>query len=231
MMPEVGTHNDVEIIERVLTEKATGTLELAMRCKVGNAEIIAYQYLVAKDGTPSERTIRTLREATGWDGQLETICEGEWPLVQIVVEDEIYQERERRRVKWVNPNNSEGAGPLKGDDIKALAAKYGAKFRALAGGVPASKAPPKPATKADPKPKAAPKPAPKPPAEDESTLDECWKMLTDAFPGAEQAALEKQWFDTLTAAVPGKHQAGFDAADWGKVKAKIVADGTDAQPF
>jgi hypothetical protein len=215
-MPEVGTHNDVEVTERVLAEKQSGALELALRCKVGECEIIGYQYLVAKDGTPQERTIKNLREATGWDGQLESLLDGEWPMVQIVVEDEEYEGKKRRRVRWINPNNAEGGnGSLKGDDIKMLAAKYGAKFRALSGGVPA-----KPAAKPAAKPTA--KPTPKPAG---STMEECWELIQKAYPGAEQDALEKEWFDTLKKALPGKHQAGFGPAEWQKVKEAIIADG------
>jgi hypothetical protein len=126
------------------------------------------------------------------------------------VEDEEYEGKKRRRVRWINSNNSDGAGSLKGSDIKMLAAKYGSKFRALSGGVPVK---PTTATTAKPKPQAG----------DVSSIEECWELLRKAHPGSKQAELENEWREILAAACPGKRD--FKPADWQKVKVAIIADG------
>ena len=114
--------------------------------------------LVQKDGTLSERGFKDAQAILGlsgpwdwaaWDAEPESWAGHD---VEAVIETVQSVKGEFSSVKYLNPP---GGQKMEKADGRALAAKYGAKTRALFGGVPAAPAK-KPAA---PKPPAAAKPA------------------------------------------------------------------------
>jgi len=87
----------------------------------------------------------------GWSGNVEELVEGAgWvpKPCQITVDYETFDQQTRLKVNWINEWESAGGGGLKVVDaggVKALAAKHGAKLRAIAGNL-ARNAPKAPAS-------------------------------------------------------------------------------------
>jgi hypothetical protein len=113
--------------------------------------ITGWWTLINTNGGANEITLKTMREALGWDGQsFSSLQGGDWTAmeVQIVVEPEEYKGKTTLKVRYMNPRDY--AGGLKSADpqaVQSLDAKYGAVLRALnksLGGTP--KPPTKPST-------------------------------------------------------------------------------------
>ena len=209
-----GIYNDVTAGKRGLTEKESGALELAIECLVPDgSSIVAYLYLVSKAGAINEKTVANLKAAVGWDGlAISALVEDAWPAFQITVAPEEYQGKTRNKVQWLNPNNSTGGSEIHSDDLKAIAAKYGAMFRAVAG----PQAPKAPQWAGAPKKGGTPTPKAKP--IEPSNQDECWALIQKAYPDSMLEALEEMWFAELGKIVKGKDQGDYTPEDWGKVK-------------
>ena len=114
-----------------------------------------YQYIIKANGDVNTPGVEALMKAMGWSGNVEELVEGTgWKPkpCQITVESETYNGKTSLRVNWINDWNSVGGSGLKTADVnsvKALALKYGAKLRAIAGNLarntpkaPTAKAPP-----------------------------------------------------------------------------------------
>ena len=122
--------------------------------RTGRADDHRHVYLSKTDGTQNGRALRTVKEVFGADYHDErALTEGEWPAFQIVVEDEDYNGKTYRKVKWFNRNHAEPPG-MREPNSEAKS-KASARFRELfAGGAPmpadpfgdAPPAPPAPAT-------------------------------------------------------------------------------------
>jgi len=122
-------------------------------------------------------------------------------------------------------------------DRRALLAKYGAKFRAIAGGASASHRHPQPAH-ANPRP-APPAPGQMPvrgkvPAKPTrqqlpppSTEDACWSRWGEQNPTLTEKELQDGWFSMLDRVMPGKATGDYTPEDWGRV----MADINDYVPF
>lgn len=129
-------------------------------------EIVGYFYMEKKDGTANERTIKSIREAFGWDGiDLNALHNNDWSTteVQLTLENETWQGKTRLKVKWLNPRDYAGgqferAAP---ETVKAIGSRLGAKLRAL-GGAPVGSTAPAGKPKAPPPPNGTKKPAPAP---------------------------------------------------------------------
>ena len=131
--------------------------------------------------------------------------------------------------------SSGGAAVLPDKESRAtLVSKYGARFRALAGGVSATRSQKPETEKAGPAstPQAGPPPAPLrprsgpppgPPAKGGpvSTLEECWNELGKKFPDEMREELSERWFKLLGEVCAGKDQAEFGPEDWGRVMGVI----------
>lgn len=134
-----------------LEEKDTGTVQAKIAFAVHeylngdtwedwreyDVGISGYFNIIKKDGNPNEHTIKSLRESLGWDGvDLAALQDTDWTdkTVQITCSQEVYEGVTRLKVQWLNPENWEGAQaqPLDSAKVKSLAAKFGAKLRALA---------------------------------------------------------------------------------------------------
>ena len=129
-------------------ESQGGALVLALVVKLTDGpELKSYHTLVNKDGVINTRTVDNLKAWSGWDG-----ADPFWFMerdlsavdVEVVIANEPgYSDPTRMypKVKWVNPPGGGMGGVPDAADRRTVLAKYGAKFRALSGGVPASAAP------------------------------------------------------------------------------------------
>ncbi len=126
-------------------ESEKGALVLALVVSIENGpELKSYHTLVNRDGSINTRTVENLKAWSGWDG-----VDPFWFMandlsgvdVEIVLVNEPgFQDPNKLfpKVKWVNPPG--GGHKMPGcADRSAILAKYGAKFRAVAGGVPAGR--------------------------------------------------------------------------------------------
>jgi hypothetical protein len=208
---EPGTY-DCKTTAATIYEAPSG----AVMCRIGlDIGLTGGICLVQKDGTLSERGFRDVQAIFGWSdwdwgrwgGEPEDHAGHD---VQAVIETAQGERGEFSSVKYINPPGG-GSQALPKADAKSLAAKYGAKTRALLGGT----------APAAPKPPAAgkrpPPPATKPPAKP-STMEDCWAEFCKANEGTPETELYDAWHAKVLN-VTGKTQNDCTPADWGKVYA------------
>lgn len=207
---ENGTYKGIVKDISVYLRGENNRLSAAVQVEINGKELLFREWLELNDGTMSPERIANFRKCfPKWDGTIETLDDTQIVYgaeVQCVVENEADQKDPAKtwsRIRWMNPVGGGSAAMPEKASKATLLAKYGSKFRALAGGTPALKAPP---------PSKAP-PIPKPTVA-ESTQDECWAALNDA-----SAAGEARWFALI--AQSGKDQAAMTGTDWGAVMATI----------
>jgi len=194
----------------------------AVMCRIGlDIGLTGGICLIQKDGTLSERGFRDAAAILGIQGGWDWDAWGADPEawaghdVEAVVETVQGDRGEFSSVKYLNQPGG-GGNALPKADAKALAAKWGAKTRALFGGAPAApKAPSKPA----PRPPAAKPPPPKPPVK-VGTMDEAWAEFCRLNESMGEAALYVAW-DALIERVVGKHSADATPDDWGRVMVEL----------
>ncbi len=116
-------------------------------------------WIIKKDGKTNESGVKSAFKA-GWDGDLASVESGDWKPIpcQFVVKSESYKNKRGEEVvtlkaAFVNGYDDpvgKSYGNVDQDKVKALNAKYGGAFRALAGSASKPKAPstppPKPGT-------------------------------------------------------------------------------------
>jgi hypothetical protein len=118
--------------------------------------IRGFPNIIGRNGEPNVKGIESLIKATGWSGNVEELVEGTgWKPkpCQITVENQTYEGKTALKVAWINDWNSEGGGGPKTADagsVKALALKYGAKMRAIAGNLARNMPPTAPKPSAPP---------------------------------------------------------------------------------
>lgn len=164
--------------------------------------------LIQKDGTLRESGFKDVQAILNLPGPWDWNTWSRPPedfaghAVEAVVEKVQGQRGEFSSITYLNPP---GGGRMVQADAKALAAKYGAKTRALFGGAPATA--PKP-------PVVAPKPPPAPPAAavPPSTMEACW----DAWLKAGNDGDADKWYADVKKHT-GKEQTECSPADWGKM--------------
>jgi hypothetical protein len=164
MIP-VGTHNDIRAGRRLIYTTKNGALALDIECQAPDGQTITGTlYLSKTDGTPNGRALRTISEVFGIDYHDErALTEGELPPFQIVVEDEDYNGKTYRKVKWFNPNHYAPVRAEPNSDAKRQASE---RFRKLFNGGASMPADP---FGAQP---PAPAPQPTPPADPTPTQTE-----------------------------------------------------------
>jgi hypothetical protein len=221
-LPTVGTHA-ATAAEASIYESDGGAVMLAIRCATTDGcTITTHQCLVQKDGTPSERTLKNLREVFGVDmanpfDLVDKINAGDPTEFDIVVEADTWEGKDTVRVAWINPKGKSGGAALKQGDRSTILAKYGAKFRAVAGPVPVK-----------PKAPAAPKPPPPTPAAEDtrasrygaSTMERAWQAVCQGTPGLDQQKRADAWRAYLAKQYPGKQQGDLTPEEWGEVEQK-----------
>lgn len=122
-------------------------------------------------------------------------------------------------------------------DRRALLAKYGAKFRAIAGGASSSHRPQQPAHASHRQSSPGPAPAsargnvPARPARQQmpapSTEEACWSRWVEQNQTMTEKEIQDGWFSMLDRLMPGKDPGGYTLEDWGRV----MADINDYVPF
>jgi hypothetical protein len=186
-LPEIGIHVAKPVGKIVIAERAVGQdgLQAFIPCEVCEGEhagsrITAIRTIVSKEGAVQMNEVEKLKEIFGVDGTLDSIFglmdadQGE-KRFEIDVQDEEYNGKVSRKVKWINPIGGGGGGMKMPEpaDRRSVLTKYGSKFRALAGGAPVKPATPAPATPKPPVTPPKPKAPPVPQTGPTSTMEEC----------------------------------------------------------
>jgi hypothetical protein len=203
-------------------EAASGAVMCSMVVDVNGSHLKGGICLVQKDGTLSERGFKDVQEIFGWRdwdwerwGQEPETFAG--AAVQVKVETVQGDRGAYSSIKYVNPAG--GGQRLEAANAKGLAAKYGAKTRALFGGTPAAPGRPTP-----PKPPVVKPPPPPPqPQTVTSTMEECWDVFCKKNEGKPELELYGLWSDRVMAET-GKSQNDCGAQDWGKLMGSMTAD-------
>jgi len=227
------TVRDISMYLRGENERLTAAFRLDCEGK----DLVHREWMELNDGTISDKTIRRLRDCfPQWDGSIETLEQGVCVKdveVDVTVENEPDRndpEKWWTRTRFMNPPGGAGGSASMPDreSRATLVSRYGARFRALAGGKQvsgagtAAAATPAPASP----PPSAPPPPPPAPAKVEapvapSTLEECWEALCDKHPDELREQVGERWFEILGRVGNGKDQADFEPEDWGRVLAEI----------
>ena len=211
--------------------------------------------LVKADATILTKTVDTLKAVFGWDGAdpfwlMENSADG-GSLREVTFEIVGGPETGDKggqyfKSQWLNPLGGGMKTPVAANR-ESVMAKYGGKFRALAGvaagvanggtsniqhstpniqsgkvsgGTPATTggAPVLPKSKMPP-------PVPKTPTvASPSTMEEAWAALNENNPGKDGAAIEKIWFDTIAKLFPNKSNTDLKVHEWGRLKAEFEKD-------
>lgn len=198
-------------------------------------DITGYFYLEKKDGSINTITVDQLKSALGWSGQdllwLQDADFSDTP-VQIKLEYETYDGKDRLKVRYIDAADATPSGVPKASDEtrRSLAGRLGAKLRALSGapvttpkptGTP--KLPNRPSAvsaKAPARSAASPPTAPAPvPATAAVTMQEAWEHFANHCPEhLDDKAVTNEWFRVLSELVPGKEPQAITPAEWAKVK-------------
>lgn len=206
----------------VLYESKGNALMCVFDVEVEHRILKAWITLVQKDGTLSERGLKNVQEIMDWptwnweafDADPVTTFGGR--AVSAVIEiSEDQNDNAVNKIKWLN---AQGGGIQKAD-AKAMMAKYGAKFRAICGGAPASTKTSKMEQPNLPKRHAAPLSA----DETKSTQEACWEKLCKVMSGKPPATVEAAWFRLVDKIGSGKDQKDMTPAEWGKAMALIAS--------
>ena len=200
-------------------ENAKESLIVCIEVDVQGEMLRYYATIATKDNGINTRTVEGLKAMFGWDGldpfwfsdHGADYAERE---VEATIELKQGTSETFANVKYLDPpGGSSGGGQMPAAGNRAaLLAKYGSKFRAIAGGTPAAK----PAQASLPLAKGPPA---KPPTikslVNPSDQGACWARY------CELGGTEDKWFETLAAAVPGVDQGDLTASQWGMVLAHI----------
>lgn len=227
----------------VVYETQKGALCAAIPCVVNEGDMVGEKIkttmtIVKSDGTLMERTISTLKEVFGWDGQNPfDLMDNSYEEVQFQIEvemeigvdsktgEQIKDEQTGEpvwfpKVKYLNPLGGKSINMPEAADRKSVLAKYGSKFRALSGGAPVktpAKAPTAPPAKKTPPP--AP-PAPPAPVGPTATMEEAWAACCEH----NQDNSEAVWAEVFERMFPGKTNSDLKPHDWGNLKSKFEDD-------
>jgi hypothetical protein len=216
-----GTYEGVTVAVSIY-EAPSGAVMCSMVVDVGGTHLKGGICLVQKDGTLSERGFKDVQSIFGWS-------DWDWAkwnqepeafagaAVQAVVETVHGERGEFSSIKYINPPGG-GRQRLEKADAKGLAAKYGAKTRALFGGSPAGPA----AKTLPPAPKMPLPPTPPPPTATvaPSTMEECWDQFCQVNKSKTELELYDLW-PKFIKEVTGKAQMEVTPQGWGKVRDAI----------
>ena len=193
-------------------------------------DAVAYCYVEKRDGSLNDFQVEALKEAFGWPGIDPFWFEEnkELPPVQVTLQAEEYNGKERIKVQFINSYDSEPGGitHADADTRRAMLARLGHKLRAHSGGKPAPA--PKATGAPTPPPKAAPAAektpaAPAPAAKPTSTMDAVWALFAKwaVGKGASQDELNKTWFDAIKAVCGHEDADKVMPEQWAQVAEKL----------
>ena len=228
-----GTYEGLTVAASIY-EAPSGAVMCSMVVDVGGAHLKGGICLVQKDGTLSERGFKDVQLIFGWsdwdwskwDQEPEAFAGA---AVQAVVETIQGERGEFSSIKYINPPG--GGQRLEKANAKGLAAKYGAKTRALFGGVPSAPAARAPSPRPSPlkgegeeRGGKTPPPPPTPPppavAVNPSTMEECWEQFCQVNASKTELELYDLW-PKFVKEVTGKTQMEVTPQGWGKVRDAI----------
>ena len=218
----------------VIYEASTGSLCAAVPCSMTESGFTFKHTMtiVKADGTVQTKTTDTLKAVFGWDGldpfwlMDNSVDDGAMRLVEFEIvggpetgdKGGLYF-----KSQWLNPFGG-GLKTPEAANRQSVLAKYGGKFKALAGsvgGAPLKTAPAKPAPT---KPTAPTAPPPSRPPQGTATMEQAWSALNEANPGKDPAAIEKIWFDTIGKLFPNKSNTDLKLHEWARLKAEFEKD-------
>ena len=229
-----GTYEGVTVAASIY-EAPSGAVMCSMVVDVGGTHLKGGICLVQKDGTLSERGFKDVQLIFGWS-------DWDWAkwsqepeafagaAVQAVVETIQGERGAFSSIKYINPPG--GGQRLEKADAKGLAAKYGAKTRALFGGVSQSAGGSGQRAVGEKKPSPQPSPLkgegeartpPPPPAAAvvaPSTMEECWDQFCQVNRSKTELELYDLWPRFINE-VTGKTQMEVTPQSWGKVRDAI----------
>jgi hypothetical protein len=221
-------------------ESQGGALMLALKFAITDGPTLTARVcLVNKDGAVNTNNLARLREWSGWDGAdpywfMETDLSG--VDVELVIENEEYQGKVSPSVKWINkPGTGGGAKLPDAADKRAILAKYGNFFRALAGGTKPAPKPAAPPSTPPARPSAPPaRTAPSAPPPKAHTQATAWAVMSEKAEaaGMKQEQIEARWYEFVDAT--GMNQAAMTPEGWAQIEKAILdaaADGTLSMPF
>jgi hypothetical protein len=236
----------------VIYEASTGSICAAVPCVVAAPpanEGFTFKHtmvLVKADGTILTKTTDTLKTVFGWNG------EDPFWLMDNSIDSGSMRDSEFEIVggpetgdkggqyfksQWLNPLGG-GMKTPEAANRESVLAKYGGKFRALAGvAAPPANAPSVPcatvaaplamattrATRVLPKSKTPPPPV-APTQLAPATMEQAWAALNEANPGQPAAVIEKIWFDTIGKMFPNKSNTDLKMHEWARLKAEFEKD-------
>jgi hypothetical protein len=241
-----GTYEGLTVAASIY-EAPSGAVMCSMVVDVGGTHLKGGICLVQKDGTLSERGFKDVQLIFGWsewdwakwDQEPEAFAGA---AVQAVVETVQGERGEFSSIKYINPPG--GGQRLEKANAKGLAAKYGAKTRALFGGVSQTaggsgqgavvrKAPsPQPSPlkgEGEERGGRTPPPPPTPPFDSAqgkpaavapSTMEECWEQFCQVNASKTELELYDLW-PKFVKEVTGKTQMEVTPQGWGKVRDAI----------
>lgn len=248
MLPNREGRFKASILDHAIAE--TGPNHLAtFICKFGLAEeqvngewtplgpedagfaITGYFYLEKRDGSINTIIVDQLKAAFGWDGRDPMwLQDSDFTglAVQVKLEYDTYDGKQRLKVRYVDAADAQGGGgvPRADDSVRAgISARLGSKLRALAGGTPVSTPRPagRPAMPTAPKAVAPAKPAARPAAPAKSPADEAWEAWSGMNEDLPADAVEAEWFKWLGIVFPGQSAANFTTAQWVAVRDRARA--------
>lgn len=212
----------------VIYEASTGSLCAAIPCVMVDTGFTFKHTMtmVKADGTIQTKTTDTLKAVFTWDGAdpfwLMDNSEDGKPMRDVEFEivggpETSDKGNQYFKSQWLNPLGGGVKAPAAANRQSVLA-KYGNKFRALAGASAPAPAPAAP--KAPPVPKPAPT-AP-PPGAPTATMEEAWTALNEANADKPADVMEKIWFDTIAKLFPNKSNTDLKPHEWGKLKSKFA---------
>lgn len=203
-------------------ENAKESLIVCLEVDVQGEMLRYYATIATKDNGINTRTVEGLKTMFGWDGQdpfwfADHGADYAEREVEATIELKQGNTETFANVKYLDPPGGQsGASQMPAAGNRAsLLAKYGSKFRAIAGGTPAATPPAArkpPAQAALPLAKGPPTLASIAKISDQGA---CWAKFCEA------GGTEDKWFDTLAEAVPGVDQGDLTPGQWGMVLAHI----------
>lgn len=224
----------------IIGEASTGALMADVPCVISQGEHAGFTCkalvcIATKDGALQTNAIDNLKAAFNWDGvdpfvlmfnddnsPRQGFPELEFSLSQCIHEE--YKDKTYFKVGWLNPLGG-GMKRIEPADRRSVLAKYGSKFRALAGGAAKSSAPAaKPTAAKTPPAPAAKKPTLPPSNGPTATMEECWEELCKANDGKYQDELSELWFATIKSEFNTDNNSDVTPQQWGALKAKLTDD-------
>ena len=230
-----GTYEGLTVAASIY-EAPSGAVMCSMIVDVGGVHLKGGICLVQKDGTLSERGFKDVQAIFGWS-------DWDWSkwsqepeafagaAVQAVVETIQGERGAFSSIKHINPTG--GGQRLEKADAKGLAAKYGAKTRALFGGVPSASSARTPSPRPSPLKGEGEGRTPPPPRQQAeftvppldvppSSMEVCWDAFCRENPDQSERDLYKLWAEYVKS-VAGKLQNDCTPADWGLVLYRLNA--------